>query len=115
MKADLILKIIVIFNRVLVLLIAALVCFLSITFFIGTEDDKIGLIRELPLSFIFRFCFFTAVGILAVGILVLTNYMLNKFIVKGGGGEVNLKHLARNGVLWMVLASLIGCIIFFFG
>jgi hypothetical protein len=99
-------------NSVVILMIAAGVGFLSFAFYIGSQEQHEQLMRELPLSFIFRFLSFLAVGILAIIPLVIMNFVLNRTILKGAG-KISLKRLVRNGVVLVLFTCLVGNIIFF--
>lgn len=101
-----------VFNSVVTLIIAAGVGFLTFAFYIGSQQHHEQLIRELPLSFIFRFLSFSAAGILAIIPLVIMNFVLNRTILKRAAKR-SLKRLVRNGVVLVLFACLVGNIIFF--
>lgn len=100
------------FNSIVLLIIAGVVGFLSFAFYLGSQDDHQQLLMDLPLSFIFRLLFFSAVGMIGVGILLIINFVFNKTVLEGATA-ISLTRLARNGVFWVLLAVLIGNIIFF--
>ena len=49
---------------------------------------------------------------IGVGELLIINFVFNKTVLKGATA-ISLTRLARNGVFWVLLAVLIGNIIFF--
>ena len=101
-----------IFNSVATLIIAAGFGFLSFAFYIGSQEQYTQLIRELPLSFIFRFFSFSAVGMLGIGVLVSINFVMNRTVLKSAP-KIRLQHVVRNGIVWILIACLVGNIIFF--
>ena len=101
-----------VFNSVVTLIIAAGVGFLSFAFYIGSQEHHEQLMRELPLSFGFRFLSFSVAGILGIVPLVIMNFVLNRTILKRAA-KINLKRLVRNGVVLVLFACLVGDIIFF--
>ena len=79
------LSLVKIFNSIVLLIIAGVVGFLSFAFYLGSQDDHQQLLTELPVSFIFRFLFFSAVGMIGVGVLLIINFVFNRTVLEGTG------------------------------
>jgi len=99
-------------NYVVILIIAAVVGCLSFAFYIGSQEQHEQLIGELPLSFVFRFLFFSTVGMLGIAFLVSINFVMNRIVLKSAR-KISLQCLVRNGIVWILLACLVGNIVFF--
>ncbi|MFT7251723.1 MAG: hypothetical protein ACI9FW_001466 [Flavobacterium sp.] len=97
-------------NLVSTLILVISTTFLSSFFFIGSEENFQKLLENLFKSFLFRFIGFTGFGLFFLSILIVVNFILNKFF----NYKINLKKLSLTGIIWVSLASLIGTSIFFF-
>ncbi|PXY44817.1 hypothetical protein [Flavobacterium hydrophilum] len=88
-----------------------IVGFISV-FWIGSYEQKMKLVDELPLSFIYRFLELSAIGAIGIGMLLLFNYLIDKLILK----DVNVSKLIKLGIrsfVPVVLIALLGTILFF--
>lgn len=86
--------------------------FLSMAFYLGSIETKEELLRQLPLSYFYRFGAFSLSGIIGISLLVLINYLINK-ITKNENKKTNLKELTKVGILTTVVFCLIGTYVFF--
>jgi hypothetical protein len=93
-------------------LIVGIVAFFSL-FWIGSYEQKMKLVSELPFSFIFRFLGLSAIGLIGIVFLILFNYLNDKLILKNVD-VFSLKKLAVRGAIVIILVALIGTILFFF-
>ena len=99
-------------NIIATILISGISGFLSLAFYLGSIENKEELIKQLPLSYFYRFGSFSLLGIIGISILVLLNFLINKTI-KNENRKTNLKALAKFGILTTVVFCLIGTYIFF--
>lgn len=98
-------------NSFFSLITIVIVGFFSV-FWIGSYEQKLKLVDELPISFIYRFLGLSAIGAIAIVMLLLFNYLVDKLILK----DVNvseLRKLAIRNFVPVVLVALFGTILFF--
>lgn len=86
--------------------------FLSMVFYLGSIENKEELVRQLPISYCYRFGAFSLLGIIGISLLVLINYLINR-ITKNENKKINLKELTKIGILTTVICCLIGTYVFF--
>ncbi|WP_177764427.1 hypothetical protein [Flavobacterium sp. I3-2] len=92
--------------------VSVLIILFFINFFwIGTEEEKIELIEQLPNSFFKRFLILSFLGFVFICFLVLINYVVNRIVKKE---EFNLKKNVLTRFIIVICVSLIGTLIFFF-
>lgn len=99
-------------NIIATILISGISGFLSLAFYLGSIENKEELVKQLPLSYFYRFSAFCLLGIIGISILVLFNFLINKTI-KNENRKTDLKALAKCGILTTVVFCLIGTYIFF--
>ena len=99
-----------IINVFLISIIVCIVAFFSV-FWIGTQEAKIELMKNLPLSFVLRLGMLLIIGIIGIVILILSNYLIKKIFKIY---SVDLKRLTINSMIVIVSVALIGNTIFFF-
>jgi hypothetical protein len=99
-------------NTFFIFIITVITGFLSI-FSLGSYEQKMQLINELPFSFIYRFLSVSIIGLIGVIILLIINFLVDKLILK----DVNvstLRELAVKASVPVILAALFGVFVFFF-
>ena len=82
------------------------------TFYLGSIENKEELVRQLPISYFYRFGAFSLLGIIGVSFLVLINFLINR-ITKKEDKNTNLKELTKIGILTTIIFCLIGTYVFF--
>ncbi|WP_426483730.1 hypothetical protein [Flavobacterium sp. 2] len=98
-------------NTFFIVFTGGIVAFFSI-FWIGSYEQKMKLIDELPLSFIYRFVGLSAIGLVFISLLLMFNYLFAKLIVKDVNA-VELRKLAIRGFVSVILLALFGTLFFF--
>lgn len=98
------------FNTIIIVFASGILGFLSMVFFLGSQEQHQALVNELPSSFLIRFGSFSVVGILVIVILVLINWIISGLLQNH---SVKLSKLFFTGSLSVIMACLIGCILFF--
>ena len=99
-------------NTFFIFIITVITGFLSI-FYLGSYEQKMQLINELPFSFIYRFLSVSIIGLIGVIILLIINFLVDKIILK----DVNvstLRELAVKASVPVILVALFGVFVFFF-
>ncbi|OXA82470.1 hypothetical protein SAMN05444397_107218 [Flavobacterium aquidurense] len=99
-------------NGFLILVITLITGFFSV-FSLGSYQQKVQLMNELPFSFIFRFLAVLAIGFTGVILLVLANFLIAKLILKQGNSR-ELKKLTVEAAIPVILVALFGVWVFFF-
>lgn len=101
-----------ILNIIATIIISGISGFLSMAFYLGSIENKEELLKQLPLSYFYRFSAFSFLGILGMSLLVFLNFLINKTI-KNENKKTNLKELTKFGILITVIFCLIGTCVFF--
>jgi hypothetical protein len=101
-----------ILNVIATILISGISGFLSMAFYLGSSENKGELLKQLPLSYFYRFGAFSFFGIIGISLLVFVNFLINKAI-KTENKKTNLKELTKLGILTTVVFCLIGTYVFF--
>jgi len=99
-------------NIISTLFISVITGLLSMIFYIGSLESKQKLIQQLPFSFLMRFCAFTILGFILIGVLILFNLGINK-LKKNEREKINLYQLAKFGFITTIIFCFIGTFIFF--
>ncbi|MCF6140408.1 hypothetical protein L1S34_03845 [Flavobacterium sp. K77] len=99
-------------NIIAILLISGISGFLSMAFYLGSIENKEELVRQLPISYCYRFGAFSLLGIIGISLLVLINFLINK-IIKNENKKTNLKELTKIGLLTTVIFCLIATYVFY--
>jgi len=101
-----------IINGFLILVITLITGFFSV-FSLGSYEQKVKLMNELPFSFIFRFLGVLTIGFTGVILLALVNFLIAKLILKQGNSK-ELKKLTVQASMPVILVALSGVCVFFF-
>ena len=82
-------------------------------FSLGSYEQKVQLMNELPFSFIYRFLAVLTIGFIGVILLVLVNFLTAKLILKQGNSK-DLMRLTVQASIPVILVALFGVCVFFF-
>jgi hypothetical protein len=82
-------------------------------FYIGSYQQKMQLMAELPYSFIKRVLAVSVIGSVGIVILLLVNFLHAK-IVKKEVNVASLKHIAVVGFLRVIAVAVFGAVLFFY-
>jgi hypothetical protein len=99
-------------NGLFITIIVSIEAFFSF-FWIGSYEEKIRLVNELPLSFFKRVVGVSVLGSVGISVLILVNFLHDKIVLKKVN-VVSLKRLAIVGFLSVFLVALCGTLLFFF-
>jgi hypothetical protein len=103
-------RLITVINWTLVIIWAISVGYLSL-FYLGSEEQHEKLVKEPVNAFFLRFSFVCLVGILGIGILVLANYLLNRYALTRSQ-RIDIKKLFLISLATIISVSLVGTSLF---
>lgn len=99
-------------NTVLILLSSTFAGLLSMALYIGSDEDYNKLIQDLPVSFIERMGASLLVGLLGILFIIFINYLVNLTRLTETN-KINLKLLAKNGIIITLIMTFLGTTLFF--
>lgn len=99
-----------ILNLILIVIIGFFVSIVAAFFYIGSEESYNELIKNLWKAFSLRFIGFVLLGL----IFLLPIIFLNIIIIRFSSSRTKIKKLVTEGLIFILLGSLIGTTIFFF-
>lgn len=97
-------------NTILIISICCFLAFFSMFFSLGSHEDKNLLKINLPLSYLYRSLAFSILGLVAISILILLNFAVNKSKIVN---QIDLKLLSFRGAIIIIITSFLSSIFFF--
>lgn len=99
-----------IFNNIYLIILAAFILFVSSMLWLGSYEEAQKFKQSIFASYIIRFLSFSILGLFEILFLILINWIRNIFV---SDGKMSLQKLFDQGLIYVLISSLIGVLLFF--
>lgn len=99
------------FNNLYLIVLAIFMVFISSMLWIGSYEEAQKLKQSIFTSYIIRFLSFSILGLFGILFLILINGIRN--VMVSFNGKINLKRLFLQGLLYVLISSSVGVLLFF--